>query len=46
VGASNLLEPSGPVNACNGIALPYIEEIIIVRSNFTYFPNETSNYTG
>jgi hypothetical protein len=24
-GSFNLLEPSGPVKACNGIALPYIK---------------------
>jgi hypothetical protein len=23
-GSLNLLEPSGPVQACNGIALPYL----------------------
>jgi len=23
-GSVNLLEPSGPVQACNGIALPYV----------------------
>jgi hypothetical protein len=23
-GSLNLLEPSGPVKACNGIALPYV----------------------
>jgi hypothetical protein len=24
-GSLNLLEPSGPVKACNGIALPYLD---------------------
>jgi hypothetical protein len=26
-GSLNLLEPSGPVQACNGIALPFLFEI-------------------
>ena len=27
-GSFNLLEPSGPVQACNGIALPFILDIL------------------
>ena len=40
-GSLNLLEHSGPVHACNGIALPlplplYKVSIIVVSSNFLY----------
>jgi hypothetical protein len=26
-GSLNILEPSGPVKACNGIALPFIQDV-------------------
>jgi len=33
-GSLNLLEPSGPVQSCNGIALPFLSFI-----NYSYFFN-------
>jgi hypothetical protein len=30
-GSLNLLEPSGPVQACNGIALPYLSSDVIFQ---------------
>ena len=34
-GSLNLLEPSGPVQACNGIALPFLDYVLT-------FPGKTS----
>ena len=34
-GSLNLLESLGPVQACNGIALLYIDEFVLY--NFSYF---------
>jgi len=31
-GSLNLLEPSGPVQACNGIALPYLFTLIAMQN--------------
>jgi len=32
-GSLNLLEPSGPVQACNGIALPFTSQNIIIQGD-------------
>jgi hypothetical protein len=29
-GSLNLLEPSGPVQACNGIALPFLVVVVLL----------------
>jgi len=36
-GSLNLLEPSGPVQACNGIALPLPLPLIAVKFEFDMF---------
>ena len=35
-GSLNLLEPSGPIQACNGIAVSFIPVIILDISSVTY----------
>jgi len=35
-GSLNLLQPSGPVQACNGIALPFFTLFVRVQSNFNF----------
>jgi hypothetical protein len=36
-GSLNLLEPSGPVQACNGIALPFLLGLDINTSTTEYY---------
>ena len=33
-GSLNLLEPSGPVQDCNGIALPLLPNLILITQKF------------
>jgi hypothetical protein len=41
LGSLNLLEPSGPIQACNGTALPYLALAIYITNCFLFaFPNK------
>jgi len=45
-GSLDLLEPSGPVQACNGIALPFLHGAIwLINSQYMYHMHYTAYKT-